>query len=209
MACAAIRSSSASRSPVACGSASMSLARWSAYLGVPARLAAQPGPVARVNLLVNRVVGLAFHFLAGREAQRLGALAEPPARRLAGLGGVDVVAARALLTLRAALRLALPYVAEVITARRGDDGHALPFPVLILIPAREVDLELTKIIFNATVHQDRLGRLATCRQADTEGRDHAGREPGKSLVTWAYGSANVVSRRVGTDRVCRQGGQPI
>ena len=94
---------------------------------IPARFPAQLRPVPRVDLAVHRLVRLAVDLLPGREAQGLGAPAEPAARRLPRLGRVDVVTARALLTLRAALGLAFPDVAEVITARGGDDsGHGLP-----------------------------------------------------------------------------------
>ena len=54
---------------------------------------AEPGPGSRVDLPVDRVVGLALDGLAGDEAEGLGSGSPPPAGRFPGLGGVDVVAA--------------------------------------------------------------------------------------------------------------------
>ena len=76
-----------------------------------------PGP--RVELLVDRVIGLALDGLAGGEAQCFCSRTPPPARRFPGLGGVDVVAAGGLLG--AGLALVLPHVAEVVALGDGDD----------------------------------------------------------------------------------------
>ena len=62
-------------------------------LRVAAARPAELLPRPRVELPVDRVIRLALDDLAGGEAQRFCSRAPPPARRLPGLGGVDVVAA--------------------------------------------------------------------------------------------------------------------
>ena len=84
---------------------------------------AELGPGARVDLLVHRVVWLAFNHLAGGEAEGLGAGSPPAAGRFPILGGVDVVAAGRVR--RAGLGLSLPDIAEVVALGDGDD-HGQP-----------------------------------------------------------------------------------
>ena len=81
---------------------------------------AQLLPGQRVNLPVNQLVRLALDYLARAEPERLGARAPPPARRLARLGRVDVVAASRPLRLGMP-SLVLPDIAEVKAGRGGDD----------------------------------------------------------------------------------------
>src|ERR1017187_4923983 len=87
-------------------------------LGITAARPPQLVPGPRVALLVDRLVGRTLHYLPGREAQCLSSRAPPPARRLPGLGGVDVVAAGAPLGTGPAL--VLPDVVQVVAL---GDGH--------------------------------------------------------------------------------------
>jgi hypothetical protein len=64
---------------------------------VAIRAAAERLPRPRVHLLVRRQVRIPLDLLPVGETQCLSALAEPAARRLALLGGVQVVPARGLL----------------------------------------------------------------------------------------------------------------
>jgi len=87
----------------------------------PAEL--RPGP--RVDLFVDRVIGLPLDYRALGQAQRGRARTPPPAQWLPALGGTDVVTAGALLG--GGLALVLPRVAEVIALGDGDDyGQRLP-----------------------------------------------------------------------------------
>ena len=90
---------------------------------VPAAGPAEPGPGARVDLPVYRVVRLALHDLAIGEAAGLCPRSPPAAGRLPGLGRVDVVAAGG--PPGAGLGLVLPDVAKVVSLGDGDD-HGQP-----------------------------------------------------------------------------------
>ena len=82
---------------VACGSAASLVGENLAEPLVPVRRPPQLLPRDRIGLLIGGEVRVPFHNLPVGEPERLGALAEPPARRLPLLGGIEVVPARSLL----------------------------------------------------------------------------------------------------------------
>jgi hypothetical protein len=90
--------------------------------GVPAAGPTQLGSGARVDLLVDRLVRFTLHDLAGGEAKSLCSRSPPPAGRLPGLRGADVVATRRP---ACGLALGLPDVVKVVALRDGDD-HGQP-----------------------------------------------------------------------------------
>jgi len=79
---------------------------------VPAAGPTEPDPGPRVDLPVDRVIGLALDDLAWREAESLRSGSPPPAGWFPGLGGVDVVAAGGAPGV--VLGLGFPDVAEVV-----------------------------------------------------------------------------------------------
>jgi len=87
--------------------------------GIPAAGPAEPVSGSRVGLPVHRVVRPAFDDLPGCEAESLRSWSRPPAGRLPGLGGVDVVATDAAQGVR--LGLGFPDVAQVVALGDGDD----------------------------------------------------------------------------------------
>jgi hypothetical protein len=94
-------------------------------LGIAAARPPQFVPGPWVTLLVNRLIRRALHYLPGREAQCLCSRAPPLARRLLGLGSIDVVAAGAPLGTSPAL--VLPDVVQVVALGDGHDhGQQLP-----------------------------------------------------------------------------------
>ena len=94
-------------------------------LGITAARPPQFVPCPWVTLLENRLIRRALHYLPGREAQCLCSRAPPPARRLPGLGSIDVVAAGAPLGTGPAL--VLPDVVQVVALGDGHDhGQQLP-----------------------------------------------------------------------------------
>jgi hypothetical protein len=88
-------------------------------LWVAAKLSAKFGPGLRIDLLVYRDIRHTFDDLASGEAESLGSGSPPPAGRLPGLSGIDVIAAESVL--RAGLALGLPDIAEVVALGDGDD----------------------------------------------------------------------------------------
>jgi hypothetical protein len=92
----------------------------------------------RVDLLVHRVVRLAFDDLTCREAKGFGSGSPPSAWWFSRLGGVNVVPAAG--ALGTGLALGLPDVVEVVSlGYRHDHGHQTP-------PLGHAAAELTMII---------------------------------------------------------------
>ena len=92
---------------------------------IPAALAAELAPGARVALLVDRVIWLALDNPSGCKAECFCPRPPPSARWFPVLSGVDVVAAGG--PLGGSLALVLPHVAEIEALGDGHDhGHQLP-----------------------------------------------------------------------------------
>jgi hypothetical protein len=102
--------------------------------GVAAAGPAELGAGTWINLPVHGLIRLAFDNLAWGEAEGLSTGPPPPAGRLPGQGGVEIVTASGVTGPR--LSLGLPDVAEVVALGDGDH-HGQPaasFPAGIAQP---------------------------------------------------------------------------
>jgi hypothetical protein len=91
--------------------------------GIPSARPAERAAGTRIDLPVHGVIRLALDNLAGCEAQGLRPRSPPPAGRLPGQDGVEIVTASRVTGPR--MSLGLPDVAEAVTLGDGDH-HGQP-----------------------------------------------------------------------------------